>query len=139
VAPGPEAVAAAQEWLWTTIAAPVHHGDLDVAALGRLRRADAELVYLSACSTSTGAVRQIDESVTVAGAFRLAGFRHVVATLWPLNDPVAKHAAVAFYREMPAAGSADGAAHALHTAVQVLRSAHPHRPDVWAPLIHIGP
>lgn len=47
------------------------------------------LAYLSACGT--GRIQQeqfMDESVHLISAFQLAGFQHVIGTLWEVNDKV---------------------------------------------------
>lgn len=114
-------------------------GTLTVSRISALRPESAELVYLSACSTAHGQGRQIDEAVHAASAFQLAGYRHVVATLWPVDDAVAADAARRFYDRLPNSPSADAAAHALHALAHDLRREYPVRPDLWAPFIHCGP
>ncbi|WP_158632677.1 MULTISPECIES: CHAT domain-containing protein [unclassified Amycolatopsis] len=116
----------------------LHDDLLSVSAISRLRLADAELAYLSACSTAQGGVLNVNESIHLASAFQLAGFRHVVASLWPLEDNAAGFAAQSFYDNMPSTSDADDAAVALHQVGRGLRSRHPDRPDLWAPLIHYG-
>ena len=69
----------------------------------------------------------------------LAGFQHVIASLWPLDDDVAAAAADRFYRLLPDTPSADRAAFALHQVVRELRTESPNRPHLWASLIHSGP
>ncbi|KAK5996037.1 Small ribosomal subunit uS17B-like protein [Cladobotryum mycophilum] len=45
------------------------------------------LAYLSACGTSRiRDEKSLDESVHLANAFHLAGFRHVIGTLWDVDD-----------------------------------------------------
>lgn len=117
----------------------LYDGDLTVPSISRLRLETAELAYLSACSTATGGLRQADEVITVATAFRLAGFRHVIGTLWPLHDDVAPRAARHFYELLPNSSATDTAAAVLHRTVQEIRSEHPESPERWSQLIHIGP
>ncbi|MFF4796195.1 CHAT domain-containing protein, partial [Streptomyces sp. NPDC001276] len=52
----------------------------DIAAL----RLTADLAYLSACDTSVTVPRLADESLHITGAFHLAGYQHVVGTLWSI-------------------------------------------------------
>ncbi|TXC12052.1 hypothetical protein FocTR4_00007599 [Fusarium oxysporum f. sp. cubense] len=52
-----------------------------------LHEASPFLAYPSACST--GRVQDdkfVDESIHLIGAFQLAGFRHVIGTLWKVRD-----------------------------------------------------
>jgi tetratricopeptide (TPR) repeat protein len=111
----------------------LHDGVLPITEISRLRLAAAELAYLSACSTGQVSRRHANESTHLASAFQLAGFRHVIASLWPLEDTIAATAADRFHR------LTTPPAEALHEVTLSLRAdtpAHPHR---WAPLIHSGP
>ncbi|GAA0408830.1 CHAT domain-containing protein [Acrocarpospora corrugata] len=117
----------------------LHDGTLRLPEIGALHLPGAELAYLSACSTANHGIRHVDEALHLASAFQLAGFRHVIASLWPLVDGIAAGAARAFYRAMPATPAADEAATILHHVTRDLRDAYPDRPDLWAALIHSGP
>ncbi len=115
-------------------------GLLSVADIARLHVPEAELAYLSACGTAGVDVRLADESIHVSSAFRLAGFPHVVATLWPIDDATAVAVADTTYARL--AGPAPDAtpARALHRAVLERREAHAgHHPIRWAAHIHSGP
>ncbi|MFD9409686.1 CHAT domain-containing protein [Streptomyces sp. NPDC059989] len=114
-------------------------GTLSIPDVSRLHLTAAELAYLSACSTADRGVQHADEVIHLASAFHLAGFRHVIASLWPLDDPLAAVAAHAFYRRLPDTPAADRAALALHHATRELREAQPDRPDLWSSLVHSGP
>ncbi|MGX6747264.1 CHAT domain-containing protein [Streptomyces xantholiticus] len=112
---------------------------LPISDISRLQLTHAELAYLSACSTAQSGLQHADESIHLASAFHLAGFRHVIASLWPLDDNLAATAAHRFYRGLPATPTADHAATVLHDITLALRADRPDRPDLWAPLIHSGP
>nr|WP_238357271.1 CHAT domain-containing protein [Kribbella italica] len=112
-----------------------HQSDpLTVADLARLRLGDAETAYLSACDTSVSRGDLTDEALHITGAFQMAGFRHVIGTLWAVGDATARTVADQFY----AAVRTEDPAVALHTAVQAVRTAYPTRPAVWAPFVHAG-
>ncbi|WP_405109961.1 CHAT domain-containing protein [Micromonospora sp. NBC_01405] len=117
----------------------LHDATLRLPDIGALRLPRAELAYLSACSTANHGSRYADEVLHLASAFHLAGFRHVVASLWPLVDQVAVQAARSFYRRLPDTPTADTAAHALRQVTLELRDEHPDSPELWALLVHSGP
>lgn len=112
----------------------LHDRTLRVPEISRVSLRDGELAYLSACSTGQGSIFQADEAIHLASAFQLAGYRHVVATLWPVNDQVAAMAARRFYRLLGDSPNADHAAAALHDVTQRLRARYPGNPELWAPL-----
>ncbi|WP_432956954.1 CHAT domain-containing protein [Micromonospora haikouensis] len=113
-----------------------HDRPLTVADVAGLRLGGGELAYLSACSTAHPGARLNDEVIHLASAFQLAGFRHVVGTLWPVGD---RHAVD--FAELIYATLADGAdtATAVHDATRRMRDRWPDTPSVWASHIHIGP
>jgi CHAT domain-containing protein len=99
-----------------------------------------ELAFLSACATARPAPNLIDEVVHLASAFRMAGYRHVVATLWPVGDRSAALISEQFYRGLAERGNSAAAAPiALHAAVRQLRDRIPDRPSKWAAHVHVGP
>ncbi|MFI6963964.1 CHAT domain-containing protein [Streptomyces sp. NPDC050255] len=102
----------------------------------------AELAYLSACDTSRTAPRLADESLHITGAFHLAGYRHVIGTLWPVDDRTAAQLGTDFYAHLTDNGTAppqtDLSALALHLATTRLRSRYPHVPSLWAAHTHTG-
>ncbi|MFD8693613.1 CHAT domain-containing protein [Kitasatospora purpeofusca] len=114
-----------------------------------LRIEQADLAYLSACQTHRTPTAHSDEPVSLAGALQLAGYRHVVASLWQLNSGRARQVATDFYTallRMPdgrtgasTPEAAAGSAQALHAAVGRLRDRRPEAVDMWAAYVHIGP
>ncbi|MCZ0972540.1 CHAT domain-containing protein [Streptomyces albulus] len=106
---------------------------LTVSEISRLRLARGEFCYLSACATARSG-RLPDESVHIGGAFHLAGFGQVVATLWPVEDTTAAETARLFHTSPHPTP-----AHALHQAVCSLRANAPLLPSRWAGHVHIGP
>ena len=58
----------------------------------------APVAYLSACSTAEIKVQNLaDESIHLASAYQLAGFMHVIGTLWAADDDAAVTIAGKFY------------------------------------------
>jgi CHAT domain len=111
---------------------------LTVADIARLRLRRAELAFLSACDTAQPGVRLLDESVHLASAFQAAGYRHVIATMWPVWDRAALRAARSVYAMLARTGSAADSAWAVHAAVRAARDRAPDAPSTWASIVHYG-
>ncbi len=102
-----------------------------------------ELVTLSACDTGRG---QVDYSEGIYGlvrALRIAGSRHVLMSLWPVDDALTKEFMVAFYNTWLSETHGDPG-DALHRArLKFIRSEDPQQRDPrhWAPfvLVESGP
>lgn len=110
---------------------------LTVLDLTRLRLDDAELAFLSACRTARADPHLADEAIHLAGACQVAGFRHVIATLWPVGDRSTARFSGAVYRVL-AEDDVSSAAVAVHRAVRAQRDRSPDRPSVWAAHVHYG-
>jgi hypothetical protein len=112
-----------------------------VASLAPIKHDELQLVYLSACDTalSTGA-GLLDEAIHLASAFLLAGSRHVIGTLWTINDAVAGQIAASFYHQLHDNGTLDPerAAAALHKAIRTVRDTFCEIPYLWAAHLHAG-
>jgi hypothetical protein len=108
---------------------------LTVTDLLRTRVPRAHLAYLSACSTARTSTALAGEAIHPGAAFQIAGFRHVVATLWQVEDRTAAALARAFHASREAAG----VAHALHFATRAARDSAPRLPSRWAAHVHLGP
>lgn len=120
-------------------------GAADRLSIERISRRNAatstQLVYLSACSTaqSTG-VQFADESLHIASGFQLAGFSHVLASMWSAESKVCVDVSTEFYRSL---FDGRGAGHrkvrtAFHEAVKKAQEKHRRSPLKWAPFIHMG-
>lgn len=105
--------------------------------------ATAQIAYLSACCTAVNASEDLqDESIHIAGAFQLAGFGHVLGTLWTTQDGVALSVAGEFYRCLFAmrdeAVGNEGVRVAFYRAVRSVRERWREQPVLWAGFIHSG-
>jgi tetratricopeptide (TPR) repeat protein len=111
---------------------------LTVASLAAVHLENAQLAYLSACETARiGDLDLADEFIHLTSAFQLAGYPHVVGTLWPVDDYAATRVAEHFYATYARLGPAH-TAQALHHAVRAVRSAAPAAPSLWAAHLHAG-
>ncbi len=113
-------------------------GAFTVTDLARIHLPDAQLAFLSACTTAQTGIALPDEPIHMAAACQLAGYRNVVASLWAISDNATVALADTFYSGLIAEHRGDPAA-ALHHATRQVRDEAPERPHMWAPYIHIGP
>ncbi|RMJ17651.1 hypothetical protein CDV36_002650 [Fusarium kuroshium] len=81
------------------------------------------LAYLSACGTTQNQHdKSIDENIHLTSAFWLAGFRHVIGTLWEVQDELCVRMAGLTYEFLKANGMSDeNVGRALHWAMRQLR------------------
>ena len=121
----------------------LHDGALAIGEISGLRLQETELAFLSACETSRGGVELADESITLATAFGLAGYRHVIGTLWSISDELAPDIADHVYQALTQPGRlgirADKSAAALDAAVLDARQYYQGEPWLWAAYVHVGP
>ena len=83
----------------------------------------------------------MDEGIHLAGAFQLAGYPHVIASLWEADDALSVAIAERFYRIIFAESEIvghDKVAYALHDAVLAARRICDDLLS-WAPTIHFEP
>ncbi|QPC64294.1 hypothetical protein HYE67_006525 [Fusarium culmorum] len=82
------------------------------------------LAYLSACGTSR--IRTagfVDEAIHMTSAFQLAGFQHVIGTLWDVSDRTCVDMARVTYEGLLKGGMSDeSVSRSLHDATRELRS-----------------
>jgi tetratricopeptide (TPR) repeat protein len=116
----------------------LHDRPLTVLEVSRTHLPEARLAVLSACHTARGAPELADEALHLAGAFQLAGYPSVVATLWQVNDRMATRIALAFHTALAATGmppAPDRTATVLH---EVLHQFRDYPPSIWASWVHSG-
>ncbi|WEB38408.1 CHAT domain-containing protein [Streptomyces yunnanensis] len=119
----------------------LHDGRLTAFQAAAQRPGNPELAVLSACSTSQGGITLPDEAVQLASSFQLAGYPHVIGTLWTVSDKLATHLMEEFY-----AALCDDLTHhrpldpasALHHPLRSLRDRFARAPHLWAAHIHTG-
>ncbi len=118
----------------------LHDTTLSIADISRSRYGAGEFAFLAACKTHVGGTTAPDEVITLASALHHAGFRHVVGTMWSIDDSVTERLVGHVYAHLAdPAFTPDHAARALHDAVDALRLDPALSPSVWAPFTHTGP
>jgi CHAT domain-containing protein len=117
---------------------------LSVSRISHLRLKHAQIAYLSACLTAENkAPRLQDEVIHIASGFQVAGFPHVIGSLWPAGDREHMQVATHFYSTlfehegMPEMRGRR-VAWALHEAVMALRAEDIDMPLNWAQFVHFG-
>ncbi|KAF2263250.1 hypothetical protein CC78DRAFT_534136 [Lojkania enalia] len=82
------------------------------------------LAYLSACSTSANEVLGLsDEAIHLVNACQLAGFRHVIGTLWTVSDMACVDVARRLYKAIRDKATDESVCRGLHFALRALRAA----------------
>ncbi|KAI0534861.1 CHAT domain-containing protein [Xylaria digitata] len=101
------------------------------------------IAFLSACTTaSMGTFRLGDEGLHTSGALQIAGFTHVVGSLWKVEDEVGVDIARVFYENLIGVETNSFndrmVAAALREAVMRIREHYPSSWTKWAAYIHSG-
>lgn len=91
-----------------------------------------DLVVLSACGTGLGDIRP-DGVYGLRLAFKRAGVRTMVMSLWDVNDESTSLMMMAFYRHLM---SGDGKRKAFRKAREAVRKKY-HDPYYWAPFVMV--
>jgi tetratricopeptide (TPR) repeat protein len=124
----------------------LHNDSLTVRQITALRLTTQTFAFLSACDTYRGGASVPDESITLGSALQLAGYQHVIATLWQISGVTAPDISRLVYDQMiknddgTIVINVDNAAEALRTAIRSLRHESPEIPPMyWAAYIHTGP
>lgn len=117
----------------------LHDGRLRIERLGWTVSANAQLAYLSGCSTAEATLGEADEARHLTAALQAAGFPNAIGTIWAADDETGAVVAGQFYDRLKHTGSQSGrmVAEALHHTLRSVRDAglpafH------WAPYVHYG-
>ncbi len=99
---------------------------------------DTELVALSACDTGVGTLDYSEGVYGLVRAFRIAGARHVLMSLWKVGDAAAREFMVRFYRTWLDGSKPKDLAVALRqTQLSFIEDPDEQLrdPKVWAPFV----
>lgn len=104
------------------------------------------LAFLSACSTAQIRHSQsMDECLHIAGSFLMAGFEHVIGTLWETNDNICQEVACSFYRRLFRKGKRKESdmlvlpvPETLHAVIDEIRQREYDLPLLWAGFVLHG-
>ena len=112
----------------------VDDGILSALEISRLNLTGTELVTLSACQTGLGDIRNGEGIFGLQRAFRAAGVRALIMSLWKVADkPTAEMMAIFYRRWMDGMSKAD----AFLAARLEMRFRYP-APFIWAAFVLVG-
>jgi hypothetical protein len=117
---------------------------LSVYHLSHLQLRHAKIAYLSACSTAENkGTRLRDEVIHVVSGFQVAGFPHVIGSLWSAGDAECVQVSSCFYSSLFEHGGVPDVegrrvAWALQEAVLAVRAGDMDMPLNWAQFVHYG-
>ncbi|MFF9644178.1 CHAT domain-containing protein [Kitasatospora aureofaciens] len=122
----------------------LHDGPLTAPQIAAADVPDGALAFVSACATYSSTGDGFDECLSVGSAMQLAGYRHVIATLWPVYDTSTVDLTRAVYDHLldtqgPGGLRLKDSAAALRSAALQARRRTPDDPTRWAPYLHLGP
>lgn len=117
--------------------------ELTVGEVLRMHLPYAQLAYLSACSTAENSIVElVDEVIHMVNGFQVAGFAHVVGSMWPSVDSGCVIVAKTFYESLCRRALTmfrdDTVANSLHLAVIKARETWWERPLAWAQYVRFG-
>ena len=124
--------------------------ELSVATISKLHLPKAHLAVLSACTSAVNeAVPLADEAIHIASMMQIAGYKHVIGTLWEAKNKACIDFADGFYKKLftfneNPAGSRPNASwrekipEAYVHAVELLQDKYWMAPLTWAPFVHCG-
>lgn len=116
------------EWKGEAVLSDYLGGLLTADDISKLDLSETELVVMSACGTGQGAVTS-EGVYGLQRAFKMAGVKHVIMTLWQVNDFVSKEFMEVFYENL--IYKRLGAGSALLQAKKSIKDKY-HDPYYWA-------
>ena len=124
--------------------------ELSVATISKLHLPKAHLAVLSACTSAVNeAIPLADEALHIASMMQVAGYKHIIGTLWEAKNQACIDFAECFYIKLFTfdEDSADSRSNAswrekipaayVH-AVESLQDKYWMAPLTWAPFVHSG-
>lgn len=119
-------------WNGEILPNPYDDGVLTADEISRLDLSNTELVVLSACDTGRGHLNGTDGIMGLQSAFRSAGVKTMILSLWKTNDDATYKLMVNFYKYL---FSGENVRNSLRLSQQDLRDMGYQDPYYWAPFV----
>ena len=119
-------------WSGQSVAEGKEDGILTAYEIAQLDLSGTELVVLSACETGLGDVQNGDGIYGLQRAFKLAGARYVLVSLWSVDDKRTAEFMTEFYRRHLEQEQSIPAAYQATQAMMRERYNTPFNPRAWA-------
>ena len=119
-------------WKGEKIPEGVEDGILTARDVSRMNLMNAELVVLSACQTGLGDVKGSEGVYGLQRAFKMAGVRYLMMSLWKVPDESTKEFMVTFYKHLL---SGEMIRDAYQITQQEMIAKYPDDPFRWAAFV----
>jgi len=121
-------------WQGEKLPKGVEDGILTSRDVSRMNLMNTELVVLSACQTGLGDVKGSEGVYGLQRAFKMAGVRYLLMSLWKVPDESTKEFMVTFYKQLL---SGESIRESYQTTQQVMSTKYPDDPFKWAAFVLI--
>ena len=106
----------------------IQDGVLTAYEIADLNLANTKLAVLSACETGLGDIVGYEGVYGLQRAFKIAGVKNLVMSLWTVPDKVTAEFMIEFYKDMISGISIDGS---FNSARAKIRHRYPNEPYKW--------
>lgn len=110
-------------------------GILTAYEISNLNLSNTELVVLSACETGLGKIMGYEGVYGLQRAFKMAGVKYILMSLWKVNDKATREFMIEFYRQW--LDEHNEIPEAYLKAQSYMRKLYPNTPYLWAPFVLI--
>lgn len=123
---------AGAQTVWETGISPNHREDgvLTAFEISQMDLSDTELVVLSACETGLGDIVGNEGVYGLQRAFKIAGAKYLIMSLWKVNDEATREFMTEFYNQWLLRKQA--IPHAFENTYQTMKRKYPDSPYLWA-------
>jgi len=119
-------------WKGEKIPEGIEDGILTARDVSRMNLMNTELVVLSACQTGLGDVKGSEGVYGLQRAFKMAGVRYLLMSLWKVPDESTTEFMVSFYKQLL---SGESIRESYQITQQVMSAKYPNDPFKWAAFI----